>query len=143
MVGRPGRGCLRPGPTVGYRITEGEVSLAYLPDHEPALGAQQFPGDPDWLSGFALASDVDLLIHDAQYSADEYPHHVGWGHSALPDVLAFAAAAGVKQLVPFHHDPDHSDVTLDRLFAEVTNSQLPFTFVPGTEGASFELDRGR
>ena len=75
-----------PGPTVGYRITEDATAVAYLPDHEPALGAPDFPGEPDWTSGFSLAAGVNLLIHDAQYSDAEYDEHVGWGGGqALPD----------------------------------------------------------
>lgn len=129
-----------PGPTVGYRITEGRTSVAYLPDHEPALGAHHFPANSDWTSGFALAKDVDLLIHDAQYSAAEYAERVGWGHSAVPQTLQFATAAGVRRLVTFHHDPGHDDQALDRLVEEARNSSdLPFELIPGTEGASFEL----
>jgi phosphoribosyl 1,2-cyclic phosphodiesterase len=129
-----------PGPTIGYRIIEGASSMAYLPDHEPALGARDFPGDPEWLSGFAVAADVDLLIHDSQYSADEYPERVGRGHSAIPHTLAFAAVTGVKRLVTFHHDPSHDDVVLDRLLDEVRRGPaLPFELVPGTEGASFQI----
>jgi phosphoribosyl 1,2-cyclic phosphodiesterase len=129
-----------PGPTVGYRITEDGKSVAYLPDHEPALGVRDFPEDPDWTSGFELASGVSLLIHDAQYSATEYAEHVGWGHSAIPHALAFAAAARVEVLVTFHHDPAHDDSMLDQLLEEARGiSDLPFELVPGTEGASFQL----
>ena len=129
-----------PGPTVGYRITENGASIAYIPDHEPALGVRQFPEASEWTSGFDLATGVDLLIHDAQYSTVEYPRHVGWGHSAVRHAVAFAAAAKVKRLVTFHHDPGHDDVALDRLIDEARNSaELPFELIPGTEGACFEL----
>jgi phosphoribosyl 1,2-cyclic phosphodiesterase len=94
-----------PGPTVGYRITEGEASVAYLSDHEPALGVRDFPEEPEWTSGFDLVEGADLLIHDAQYTHEEYPRYVGWGHSSIPHMLAFAEMAGVKTLVPFHFDP--------------------------------------
>jgi phosphoribosyl 1,2-cyclic phosphodiesterase len=133
---------LHPGPTVGYRITDRGASLAYLPDHEPALGVAKFPGDPDWMSGFELAAGVDLLIHDAQYTPAEYLTHVGWGHSTLPQAIAFATRAAVKRLVPFHHDPAHGDQLLDRLFDERSiGAKLPFELIPGREGASFELAR--
>jgi phosphoribosyl 1,2-cyclic phosphodiesterase len=133
---------VHPGPTVGYRINADASSLAYLPDHEPALGTCRFPGDPDWTSGFELATGVDLLIHDTQYTAVEYPTHVGWGHSALPQTLAFATSTAVKRLVPFHYDPTHTDQVLDRLFDEVyRTSELPFEFTPGMEGMTFWLGR--
>jgi ribonuclease BN (tRNA processing enzyme) len=135
---------IHPGPTVGYRITENGASLAYLPDHEPALGAARFPGEPDWTSGLELATQVDLLIHDAQYTTAEYPAHVGWGHSAIPDAIAFADTASVKRLVPFHHHPDHADRLLDRLFDDVCRApKLPFELIPGREGLTFELGNGR
>ena len=129
-----------PGPTVGYRITEGDTSVAYLPDHEPALGATDFPGEREWISGFELAHGVDLLIHDAQYTAGEYPEHVGWGHSAMPHTFSFARVTGAKRLVTFHHDPSHSDATLDSIADEARNScRLPFELIPGVEGATFQL----
>ena len=109
-----------PGPTVGYRLTEGAASMAYLPDHEPALGAREFPGDPRWTSGFALAEGVDLLLHDAQYiDEDEYATRIGWGHSTLGHALTFAKHVGAKRLVAFHHDPTHSDDVLDALYADL------------------------
>jgi phosphoribosyl 1,2-cyclic phosphodiesterase len=133
---------IHPGPTVGYRITENGASLAYLPDHEPALGGRRWPGEPDWTSGFELAAGADLLIHDAQYTAAEYSTHVGWGHSSLLQTVNFAATAGIKRLVPFHHDPGHGDAQLDHLFDEVCRIvELPFDLTPGTEGASFQLGR--
>lgn len=129
-----------PGPTVGYRITGDGASVTYLPDHEPSLGANPLIEDTDWISGLELAAGADLLIHDAQYTAEEYPQHVGWGHSALPDTIRFAAAASVKRLVLFHHDPSHSDAMLDGLFEKARSSNdIPFDVIPGIEGASFEL----
>jgi len=129
-----------PGPTVGYRITTPRATLAYMPDHEPALGVRRFPLSRDWTSGYAVAAHADLLLHDAQYSSEEYPSYIGWGHSSLTDALAFAALAEVKQFVPFHHDPAHTDADLDRIIAEATAVTRPaFTLVPGTEGAVFDL----
>lgn len=129
-----------PGPTVGYRIATARAVLAYLPDHEPALGAPNFPQNAGWTSGHAVAAGVDLLIHDAQYNNDEYADHIGWGHSSVQHALAFAALAGVKHLVPFHHDPAHTDEYLDRLITAATATAKPsFGVTPGTEGATFEL----
>jgi phosphoribosyl 1,2-cyclic phosphodiesterase len=128
-----------PGPTVGYRIEERGRSLAYLPDHEPALGLEVFPGDPDYVPGLSLAQDVDLLINDAMFTAEEYPRYVGWGHCSLDQALAFAEAARVRRFVTFHHDPGHNDDQLDRLFDEATSSPLPFQLLRGLEGASFDI----
>lgn len=103
------------GPTLGYRITEGDRSLCYIPDHEPALGADLQELEPEWISGFELARDASLLIHDCQYTDAEYPDHVGWGHSSLSDALAFARRVSAGRVLLFHHDPLHSDDALDRL----------------------------
>lgn len=130
-----------PGATVGFRIEADGASLAYIPDHEPALGNGHLPGNPAWVSGLALARHVDLLIHDAQYTAAEYPDHVGWGHSSVPHALAFARMAEARKLVAFHHDPAHSDAMLDRLYDEVRGQQLPFEVVAGIEGDVFKLGR--
>ena len=128
-----------PGSCVGYRIAENGLTLAYIPDHEPALGARTFPGPQDWLSGYEIARGADLLIHDAQYTDEEYADRVGWGHSSLTQAIQFAIACDVRRLVAFHHDPDHSDDMLDRLCADLVKQELPFEFKPGWEGAVFEL----
>ena len=128
-----------PGSTVGYRISEGARSLAYLPDHEPALGLREFPGEPEWTSGFDLAAGADLLIHDAQYTTEEYQKRVGWGHSSIRDAIAFATVAGARRFVPFHHDPTHDDAMLDCIDSVVRTGDLSFGFVAGTEGATFEV----
>lgn len=128
-----------PGPTVGYRLSEDGVSLAYLPDHEPALGATAFPADPEWTSGYDLAAGADLLIHDAQYTQDEYARHIGWGHCALPDAVAFARLARARRLVTFHHDPAHDDDTLDRFVEDAAQASAPVELEGGREGAMYDV----
>jgi phosphoribosyl 1,2-cyclic phosphodiesterase len=131
-----------PGPTVGYRIAEADGGvLVYLPDHEPALGCLRFPCLPRaWTSGAELASGADLLIHDAQYDAFEYPGHCGWGHSSLKQTLDFGSLVEAKQLVPFHHDPSHTDDDLDRMMAEALDETKPgYRVSPGLEGTTIEL----
>lgn len=133
-----------PGPTVGYRIAADGACMAYLPDHEPALGARNFPGEPEWTSGYSLARGVDLLIHDAQYTAEEYPGKIGWGHSSLEDLLRFAALAGVRHLVPFHHDPARDDAALEAAVSAARDALRPgFAISPAAEGRSFDLSYGR
>ncbi len=129
-----------PGPTLGYRLTEGSSSVCYLPDHEPALGVTTFPAGPEWTSGHALAEGADLLIHDFQYTDEEYHERIGWGHSSFEHALGFSEQAGVDTLATFHHDPEHSDAMLQAVLIEVmTKRDLPFRLVPGTAGATFEL----
>ena len=101
------------GPTLGYRISDGDETLCYIPDHEPALGAPLDDLEPEWISGHDLACGADMLLHDCQYTDEEYPAHVGWGHSRLTDTLTFARRVETERLMLFHHDPLHSDAFLD------------------------------
>jgi len=110
------------GPTLGYRIEEGDAALAYIPDHEPGLG-QDLDRDPtEWISGHALAHDASLLIHDAQYTEDEYAMTVGWGHSRIADALAFTRRTEARRVALFHHDPGHDDAFLDGVAEEAQAS---------------------
>jgi phosphoribosyl 1,2-cyclic phosphodiesterase len=120
------------GPTLGYRIDDGYSSLTYIPDHEPALGADLDALDEDWISGFALARDTSLLIHDGQYTDGEYPDHIGWGHSSLSHALSFARRTGAQRTVLFHHDPLHSDDFLDGIEREARERWVG---LGGAEGA--------
>lgn len=131
---------IHPNPTVGYCIKEAGTSFTYLPDHEPALGAKTFPISEDWTSGYTLAEGADLLIHDSQYTVDEYEQRVGFGHSSLPHAIRFAQLADVKQFVPFHHDPAHTDDMLDEMIANTIAEMSPgFIVTPGKEGISLEI----
>jgi phosphoribosyl 1,2-cyclic phosphodiesterase len=132
------------GPTLGYRITEGDVSLCYIPDHEPALGAPLAGAEAGWISGSALAAGASLLIHDAQYFDDEYQDHVGWGHSAVSDAVAFAQRSEVERLVLFHHDPLHDDRSLESLHRAATEKwaaggREPPQLSMAVEGETIEL----
>ena len=132
-----------PGPTVGYRIESEDGIVAYLCDHEPALGLLngRWPA-PDWISGYDIAVDADLLIHDAQYTDEEYRRCIGWGHSTYRHAFEFADQVGAKQIVPFHHDPSHDDDTLDRLLDDaVRGFKSTCVASPGREGTVFEIGR--
>jgi phosphoribosyl 1,2-cyclic phosphodiesterase len=107
------------GPTLGYRIEEENTSLCYIPDHEPGLGAPLDALDDDWISGFDLAHGASMLIHDCQYTDEEYKNHLGWGHSPVSDALGFGHRVATERLLLFHHDPLHSDDFLDSLAGDV------------------------
>jgi phosphoribosyl 1,2-cyclic phosphodiesterase len=105
-----------PGPTVGFRVEEGDRTLAYMPDHEPALGVDDLAtASPEWVSGVGVAYGVDVLFHDGQYTQEEYDQRVGWGHSSTEQAVTFARLAKVRRYIMFHHDPTHSDDQLDRM----------------------------
>jgi phosphoribosyl 1,2-cyclic phosphodiesterase len=131
---------LHPNPTIGYRIQCEGAAVTYLPDHEPALGGGTFPNDKDWVSGYALAKGSDLLIHDAQYTEEEYQTRVGFGHSSIRHAFQFAGLCAVKHFAPFHHEPAHSDDELDRMFAKgMSEFQPSYEVTPSREGMSLEV----
>ncbi|HKZ92583.1 MAG TPA: MBL fold metallo-hydrolase [Candidatus Limnocylindrales bacterium] len=109
---------IHPGATLGYRISDNGRSLAYLSDHEPALGTGNGLADPAWVSGLRLARGADVLIHDAQYTPEERTQRLGWGHSSIPEAVDFARRAGAGRLLLFHHDPARTDDAMDVLAAE-------------------------
>jgi phosphoribosyl 1,2-cyclic phosphodiesterase len=132
------------GPTLGFRITEGDTSFCYLPDHEPALAGPLEGLDTEWLSGYSLAHDADLLLHDCQYTDAEYPNHFGWGHSTLSDALVFARRAEARRTLLAHHDPRHSDDELDALLVLARarwhdDGGEPATIEMATELSEFRL----
>jgi phosphoribosyl 1,2-cyclic phosphodiesterase len=101
-----------PGGCNGYRIENGDRSLIYIPDNEmqpPGKKTIEFDALADFCRG------VDVLIHDAQYLKEDMPQKHGWGHSVVDDVLELAAAARVKQLILFHHDPDRTDAEVGEI----------------------------
>ena len=104
-----------PGPTLGYRLEDAGKVFAYISDHEPALGVDLASASPEWVSGYGVARGADVLFHDAQYTEEEYPARVGWGHSSVAHTVAFGLLAKVRRLVMFHHDPLHSDAQLEAM----------------------------
>jgi hypothetical protein len=116
---------------VGYRIDVAGTALSWFPDDEFLFGhlgdpEALTPDDPrlamyrrtvDFLSG------VDILVHEAQYTAAEYPDKVGWGHSSVPNAALLAKLAGVKRWIVTHHDPMHDDRFLEQKL-NLTRQQL-------------------
>ncbi len=130
-------GVVHPGPTVGYRIEADQARLAYLPDHEPALAGPL--ADAAWVSGYGLARGVDLLLHDGQYTDDEYRQRVGWGHSSIAHAVQLADLAEARDLVLIHHDPDHSDDVIDELVAAAARWRRRGTVRAASEGLVLEV----
>jgi CheY-like chemotaxis protein/phosphoribosyl 1,2-cyclic phosphodiesterase len=116
-------------PCLGYRVEVGGVTLVYATDHEPYAYSAWRPDRPvdSWAAdAFLHPGDArhaeflrgaDLVIHDAQYTAAEYPEKVGWGHSPAEYAVDVALAGRARRLALFHHDPTRSDDALDALLA--------------------------
>jgi phosphoribosyl 1,2-cyclic phosphodiesterase len=111
-----------PSPTLGYRIEDGGVCVCYLSDHEPYFeevwreGAEHGRLESIREEGdrrhAAYMQGADILIHEAQYTPEEYPSKRHWGHSTYVYVVQLAAAAGVRRLFLTHHDPSHTDAMI-------------------------------
>lgn len=100
-----------PQGCLGYRIEDRDRVVVFATDNEH--------GNPHYDRNIrALAENADVLIYDAQYSPEEYKSKVGWGHSTWEHGLRVARDAGVKEVVLFHHDPDHSDFDIDTIVQE-------------------------
>jgi phosphoribosyl 1,2-cyclic phosphodiesterase len=102
------------GPTAGFRIDWEGVSVAYVPDHQqPSNGSLDIAEEV-----LELVEGANLLIHDAQYTPEEFRQKRDWGHSTIEYAVEVARQGGVKMLAMFHHDPTHDDTMVDRLAAE-------------------------
>lgn len=117
-----------PGVCVGYRLATKAGSIAYFPDNElfgrmrntkevySSNDNTEFSRKQDnKLRDFIFGADI--VISDAQYDVEEYPQHIGWGHSCSADVVDLALESEVKQLFLFHHDPDHTDAHIAQMLA--------------------------
>ncbi len=98
------------GGSYGFRLNDESVSLVVCTDVEHINGI-----DGDIVS---FAKDADLLIHDGQYTPEEYKKYKGWGHSTWEHAVEVAIRANAKKLIITHHDPDHNDEFLDKLEKE-------------------------
>ncbi len=107
---------MHPIPTFGYRIDEGSTRFAFATDNEIAFFTSEANGSVKELADWCR--NADLLVHDAQYSREEYKTHAGFGHSTFEESLMLAEQAGAQRLAFFHHDPAHSDSDIDALIEE-------------------------
>jgi DNA-binding response OmpR family regulator len=110
-----------PALTFGYRIEADDTAIVYASDHEPhsrhlADGTGEISGED--LRHCEFLAGADLVIHDAQYTMDEYPEKIGWGHSTVEYALALCRAAGVRRVALTHHDPSRDDDAIDRIVAK-------------------------
>ena len=111
------------GRTMGLRVSDGRSSIAYLSDHSPhdlgpgadGLGAMH-------PAAVELATGVDLLIHDSQYTTDELPARAGWGHAAAQYGATLGAHCAAKRVLMYHHDPSRTDDQVRALHAELAGS---------------------
>ena len=121
-----------PGTTYGYRIRVRNKTIIYISDNECLFLeksiTQHFEGmspeekelyenmrQEEYESELKLIQGADILIHDAQYTPEDYQSKRGWGHSCYIDTVNTAIAAGVKELYLYHHDPNYDDKRMEEI----------------------------
>jgi ribonuclease BN (tRNA processing enzyme) len=104
-----------PQGCLGFRLETENKVIVYATDNEP--------GHPVFDKNVRkLAEGADVLIYDAQYLPDEYnSSKKGWGHSHWREAVDIAMGSGAKELVLFHHDPDHTDTMIDKIVTDARN----------------------
>jgi phosphoribosyl 1,2-cyclic phosphodiesterase len=125
------------GPTNGYRVEQHGLSVVYISDHQMPID-----GSSDIAPGvLELCDGADLLIHDAQYTPDEFALKAHWGHCTVDYAVHVAREAGVRRLALFHHDPDHDDETVDRLLdgARAGAGTWPGEILAASEGLTLAM----
>ena len=138
-----------PALTLGYRLEVDGVTIVYSTDHEPHSRIHATGSTDPFVSQDShhaqFLADADLVIHDAQYTADEYASRTGWGHSTMEYAVEVALSAGVRRLALFHHDPTRDDDAIDRLVASardrVAKAHGAMEVFAAAEGMVLELGR--
>jgi ribonuclease BN (tRNA processing enzyme) len=126
------------GQTFGFRVDDGGSSFAYLSDHAPLnLGQGPDGQGPLHEAALALADGVDVLIHDAQFLAREFPGVAFLGHASIEYACALAEAAGARTLVLFHHSPARTDDEISAIVDGIAPSKTDT--VAAEEGMVLEL----
>jgi phosphoribosyl 1,2-cyclic phosphodiesterase/DNA-binding NarL/FixJ family response regulator len=109
-----------PGSTLCFRIHIGGKVIGYVTDNEFLMGYNKSPKniakDKDLLSAYKpfieFFKGCDLMIHEAQYTPEEYKIREGWGHSSVSNASFLMKACGIKDWIITHHDPRHTDEDL-------------------------------
>jgi phosphoribosyl 1,2-cyclic phosphodiesterase len=130
------------GQTFGFRVSDGAGSIAYLSDHAPhVIGDGEDGLGALHPAALELACDVDVLIHDAQFLAAQFPAVTFLGHSSVEYVVALARAARAGQACLFHHAPDRTDAQIDAIIADQRGAPVPVR--AAAEGTSITTGSSR
>lgn len=138
-----------PVLTLGYRLEVDGACVVYACDHEPfrkeAAGGEEALKGKDRAHAEFVAG-ADLLIHDAQYTAAEYPGRIGWGHSTMEYALRVAHQGEALRLAVSHHEPTRSDEELARLEEDLQERAVELGYsgsvMAAAEGSVIELRGG-
>lgn len=129
-----------PNQGSGYKFEEDGKCFVFLTDNE--LGFRH-EGGLDFQDYLHFSQHADLLIHDAEYTAEEYKKTRGWGHSLYNDALRLALEAGVKKLGLFHHNQERFDdaveMIVDKCRQEITSQKANLECFAVRQGEEIKL----
>lgn len=144
-----------PGNALGYKFTIGERSLVYISDNEPYRHMHNPNGEVDKIPVenienfyrdklISFVYQADIMIHDAQYTGEEYEQKITWGHSPVSYTVQLALDAKVNTLILFHHDPMHDDDMVDSMLdtarQQVWKAGSTLNILAAREGQIIDLD---
>jgi ribonuclease BN (tRNA processing enzyme) len=128
------------GRTFGYRVSDGEATLTYVSDHNPSDLGRGEKGLGEYHDAILeLCEDTDVLLHDSQYTAADFPERSTWGHSAVEYAVGLAEKAGVGKLMLFHFAPDRTDDQIDAIVAGFADASVKVE--AAVEGNTYEVGR--
>lgn len=107
-----------PDGGVGFKIKEGDRSFVFITDNELM---EQYSGGETFQSYIDFVRNADLLIHDAEFTPEEYEKKKLWGHSSYKDALQLALDADVRHFGLFHHSQDRNDAEIDTIVQNCQN----------------------
>ncbi|MBV8462608.1 MAG: MBL fold metallo-hydrolase [Acidimicrobiales bacterium] len=125
------------GHTLGFRLEADGRSVAYLSDHQAPVDRRSVDA-----GALDLCRDADLVVHDAQYTDDEFVLHSDWGHSTPAYAVQVARESGAKRLVLFHYDPSHTDRDVEHMLTQarrIAGRRQVLEVEAAAEGATIDL----
>ncbi|MEP1151627.1 MAG: MBL fold metallo-hydrolase [Balneola sp.] len=112
-------------PTAIYKFKIKGKSIVFAPDNELPITIDK--DNVAFVDEFrAFVKGVDVLIHDAQFTKKQHESRLGWGHSDWQTVIETTKDLGIKRLCLTHHDPDHTDDTLDKINSKIASIKSSF-----------------
>ena len=125
-----------PALTLGYRLEADGATLVYAADHEPH-SLRPRDGDPteapihhEDRRHLSFLAGADLMIHDSQYTLEQFPEKAGWGHAPMERVVDYAIGGDVQCVALFHHDPENDDERIDAIVSRAAERAARGSHVP-------------
>jgi len=129
-----------PNGGYGFKFVKQGKTFVFLTDNELDVQHQDGLSRGDYVD---FCRGADLLMHDAQYTDEEYKTTRGWGHSTYFSATQLAIESGVKNFGLFHHDPDRTDDDLDRQLEYcrtlIAQAGVPVACFAAAEGMEVEV----